>query len=285
MSDQLTIPAPAKINLFLKVMGKRADGYHDIYSLMQAIDLRDELTISRINAGVEIECDTPGVPTDDSNLVARAWHLMQSRYRLPGGVRIKLQKRIPSGAGLGGGSSDAAAAIKAFDQLFGLSLARPELEGLGAELGSDVPFFFSSGSAVVEGRGEQITDVTYPLNYQIVLILPDFRVETKRAYDGLRNSLTKYSTKSRLPVAISGASFYAMLTSIGNDFQALVCSWYPGLESAIKELCNAGAPYVALSGSGSAFFALFESLPDSSMRKELAGRIGWPLVYCKPVRL
>lgn len=275
--------APAKINLFLKVLGKRSDGYHEIHTLLQAIDLADMLTVSRTDSGFEIFCSDADVPVDRSNLVAKAWQLMQREFELEGGVRVELEKRIPIGAGLGGGSSDAATMIKVLNQMYDLGQTRSDLEQFGARLGSDVPFFFSSGSALAEGRGERISDVKLPLDYHILLVIPDFRIETKRAYLELRNFLTNYSTKSSLPLAISGAHYFDTLNSIGNDFQALVCSWHPELETAIKQLLNAGAPHVALSGSGSAFFALFDNIPEPSIAQDIVSQFGWQVLECKPV--
>ncbi len=285
ISRELTVAAPAKINLFLQVVGERPDGYHEINSLFQAIDLADTLKLSRIDKGVEFTCSDPSLPADESNLVIRAWELMRLRFDLPGGIKADLEKRIPIGAGLGGGSSDAAATLKAVNQLFELGLDRSRLSQLGSELGSDVPFFFSSGSALVEGRGELITDVKLPLDYHILLIIPDFQIRTKSAFAELRNFLTNYSTKSSLPIAISGADFYVTLNSLGNDFQALVCRWHPELETAIKAMRTAGASCVALSGSGSAIFALFSFVPAPGIRQEVAGRLNWQVFECVPVGL
>jgi 4-diphosphocytidyl-2-C-methyl-D-erythritol kinase len=252
---------------------------------MQAIDLTDTLSFSRTSGGVEIVCSDPAIPTDRSNLIARAWEVLRKQFGLPGGIRVELEKRIPVGAGLGGGSSDAAATMKALNRMYDLGLSRSFLSDLGSELGSDVPFFFSTGSAIAEGRGELITDVELPLDYHILLVVPDFRIETKNAYDSLRNFLTNYSTKSSLPVAISGAGFYNTLKSIGNDFRALACSWHPALETAFNELLNAGAPHVALSGSGSAFFSLFSETPEPRIKQDLASHFGWRVLECTPVCL
>ena len=160
VTRQVTIETPAKVNLTLEVLGKRNDGYHEIASVMQAINLCDRLTFS-IADDLSLITDTPGLDTKD-NLVYRAASLLNDKTGVSAGAEIHLCKGIPVAAGLGGGSSDAAATLLGLNRLWGLHLARDELEELAAQLGSDVPFFLAGGAALAEGRGERITPLPSP---------------------------------------------------------------------------------------------------------------------------
>ena len=154
--------APAKINLFLKVLRKRPDGYHDIHSWFQAVDLFDELTFRRkteTGIGLDVTGD-PDLPENGENLVIRAAEMLFDRFKLPGGLKIGLKKAIPVAAGLGGGSSDVATTIYALNQLYDLELTAKTMQQLGLEIGSDVPFFFSTGQAEISGRGEVINGIS-----------------------------------------------------------------------------------------------------------------------------
>lgn len=282
--DSIRIEAPAKINLFLKVLGRRADGYHDIYSLVQTVDLFDALTFTRAKLGISLKCDSDDVPKDESNLVWKAAALLHRKMGLPAGVKIELHKRIPVGAGLGGGSSDAAATLKGLNNLFELGLQGRELAALAVELGSDVPLFFSTGQCLISGRGEVVETVRLPTNYRILLILPDFRISTSWAYQQLRFPLTRSVPQPTFNLGnMTSQSFYKSLTDIGNDFMDIVVHEHPDLEMVISKLRLAGAPLVQLSGSGSAFFGLFEREPDIDVNALFGDRIGWKALILNPV--
>lgn len=285
MTRSVTMLAPAKINLFLQVLGKRADGFHEIYSLIQAVDLYDSLTVKESDSGISLVCDDPSLPCDSSNIAWSAAKLMQDRAKLETGVSIELTKRIPYGAGLGGGSSDAAAVMKAINQLFGLNLGAAQLAVWGAELGSDVPFFFSEGAALVSGRGDIVAPVEVFQQYFVLLIKPDFAISTKDAYQSLRLYLTKFSVKGHISLKTSGKEFFKTIHKLGNDFQRVVAHDHPGLESCMTLLRNNGAAHVALSGSGSAFYGLFEQPPDFEFMDMISSRFGWQVFSLKPVRL
>ncbi|MFH2054888.1 MAG: 4-(cytidine 5'-diphospho)-2-C-methyl-D-erythritol kinase [bacterium] len=265
MRDSLTLQAPAKINLFLKVLRRRADGYHDIYSLLQMVSLYDDLEMSRIEQGIELEVVGADLAADESNLVWRAAALIKERTEFPGGLRIRLTKRIPIGAGLGGGSSDAAAILLAIREMFDLRIGDPELSGWASELGSDVPFFLSSGQAIISGRGEIVEEVELPTDYQVVLIAPNFSVSTAWAYEQLKIPLTRDSTPPSFKIGTRRQGFYRQLQQIGNDFESVVATEFPAIRVQLDGLRRAGAGYAALSGSGSALFGLFagDLTPDA----------------------
>lgn len=189
--NSITILAPAKINLFLKVLGPRADGYHDIFSWFQTISLCDRLEITKINPGkIEITTDAENIPTGPDNLIYKAAELFMKETGCRCGFRIKLDKKIPVSAGLGGGSSDAAAFIKAANKLLQTGLTRSDRARIGLEIGSDLPFFFGTGQAEVTGRGEFIADTRFPIDYRLILVTPPLEIRAAEAYQKWKMGLT-----------------------------------------------------------------------------------------------
>lgn len=181
--------APAKINLSLEIKGRRDDGFHEIETLMAPISLTDRLTIERSKSagGIQFSCDDPSLSNGEDNLVVRAANLFLKATKMEEGVEIALEKRIPHGAGLGGGSSDAASTLLGLNELFEARLEPKELMELAAQIGSDVPFFILGSAAVCRGRGEVVERVTVPGNFKLLLVKPDFGVPTPWAYQRWKN--------------------------------------------------------------------------------------------------
>src|SRR5216683_2712288 len=175
---KMQVLAPAKINLSLKILGRRGDGFHEIETLIAPISLADKIDIEKQSRWIDFSCDDPTVPSGDENLVVRVAKAFFEKTKISGGVTIKLKKKIPHGAGLGGGSSDAAATLLALNRLFETSLAREELAKLGSKIGSDVPFFVFESAATCRGRGELVTPMKLPEQLPILLLKPDFVVAT-----------------------------------------------------------------------------------------------------------
>jgi len=175
--------APAKVNLTLKVLGKREDGFHALESLMVPLDLADTSTFERAD-DYNLLCDTPGVPLDESNLVTKAVRIFQQRTGKPCGWKVTLEKKVPHGAGLGGGSSDAATALLALNELEDAGLGNDALAEMSATIGSDIPFFIYQQACLIEGRGERVTPVDIPelKGVKILLLKPRFGVDTPEAY-------------------------------------------------------------------------------------------------------
>ncbi len=242
--------ACAKINLALRVLGVRPDGYHELRTTFQSLALHDTLTFARLapgaNQGLQIDCTDPACPTDATNLVWRAaelvWHAAGRRETVTG-VRIRIVKRIPMQAGLGGGSSDAAAALRACARLW--RVKRPDLVPLAAALGADVPFFLHGGTAIGVRRGDVIEPIDDGLPQWVVLVLPDFGVSTRDAYRWLDEERLTLEPGSLEPGR--------------NDLQGPVEARHPEIAWVVKALRRAGASVAAMSGSGSAVFGLFEN--------------------------
>lgn len=263
-NGEIRAAAHAKLNLFLEVPRKRDDGFHDIESLFQEIALSDELTFRRKDApGITFSCSSAELANDD-NLAVRAAEIFIRTCEIETGVDIALQKNIPAGAGLGGGSSDAAMTIVALNALFGQNAAPEILAEMAAAIGSDVPFFIRGGTSVVRGRGEIVTRVDFNLNCRIVLVLPKIHVATRDAYAELRLP----NTPRRLLLNDDFALF--------NRFEETVFERHPRLREIKNALAALTAPErVAMSGSGSCIFALIEEDEDAgTVAREIAARTG-----------
>ena len=283
----LTVGAPAKINLDLRVLRRRPDGYHDIDSLFQAVSLFDRLKITRSDefTGVRITLTNKAeLPVDDSNLISRAFSLMQSRFDLPGGLEVGLEKNIPVAAGLGGGSADGAATILACKILFDLPLARAEMAELSVEIGSDLPFFFSSGQAHVTGRGEIVREVVLPTDYWVVLVTPPISVSTAEAYAALRLPLTRSSRPRSFEGWKVPNGFVKWLSDSGNDFEPAPLSALQHLQQVKDGLMVAGALLARMSGSGPTVFGIYNNAPDLEGDRVL-GRSNWTVSTVRPIRL
>lgn len=262
----------AKLNLFLEVVGKRSDGFHDIESIFVEIDLADILTADAEESGVIVfTCDVPEVPTDNANLVIRAADLLQRECGARGGIRFRLEKRIPMGSGLGGGSSNAAAALRLANELWKTGLSRAELAALGARLGSDVPFFLHGGVCLCEGRGERVTPVPFPVNFPpLGLALSGIHCDTAAAYRGLRLP----TPDGRLGVesflrAMEAGNIRAMAASAFNRFEETVFAALPELGGLHSRLEQRLKRPVRMSGSGSGLWFFNEpAVEENSWRKD-----------------
>lgn len=261
---KVRVEAPAKINLFLQVLNRRPDGYHNINSLFQAVSLRDTLTVALADApGVRLDViGEDGLPAGEDNLVVRAARLMAREFGLNQGLHIVLEKRIPVAAGLGGGSSDAAATIEAINHLFGLRLAPPDRMHLGLLLGSDVPFFFTRGQALVRGRGELMEETEFPTDYGLLLVNPGFPLSTATAYAALKRNLTDSGVPFNLPCCRAVDEYVHHLGQADNDFESIHRRSHPELDEIAGELLKRGAVLARMSGSGPTVFGLFASEPE-----------------------
>jgi 4-diphosphocytidyl-2-C-methyl-D-erythritol kinase len=285
---RLTVKAHAKINLNLKVLGKRTDGFHDLLSVMQTVTIHDRVTLEATAGGIDLSVDDPAVPADADNLACRA------AARLPGppdeapGLRIHLEKVIPAGAGMGGGSSDAAATLLGLCRLRGLS-PRPEvLEPIAAALGSDVPFFLQGGTALATGRGTEVRPLPDLLGYRLLIVFPGESVPTAEAYARLRRPLTpdaETSTMARFKPAFEGApeGDVEAWVSVGNDLEPCARELCPAIGEIKDRLIRAGATAAAMTGSGSAVFGVYRD-PDrlEQAARELE-RPGWTVFRCAPL--
>lgn len=261
--------SPAKINLFLEVTGKRPDGFHDIESVFLEIDLADRLAVEPAEGGVSLACDHPGLTTGPDNLVVKAAETLKRIAGVKEGARFRLEKRIPMGSGLGGGSSNAAAALRLANDLWGAKLSNIELAAIGATVGSDVPFFLYGGTCLCRGRGEIIESLPdFPRETPLCLALSGIHSDTAAAYRGL--SLANRAEQRRADPfisALASGDADAMARLAFNRFEPTVFAALPELAAIHARLADAGLP-ARLSGSGSALW--FFGSADTA-REALAG--------------
>jgi len=242
----LTLPAPAKLNLMLHITGRREDGYHNLQTLFQFLDYGDQLQFDALSsAEIEVISDLSGIPNED-NLIYRAALLLQQHSNCQQGARIHLEKILPMGAGLGGGSSDAATTLIALNQLWNLNIELAELAGLGLQLGADVPVFVRGYAAWAEGIGEQLTAVTLPEFWYLVLT-PDCHVSTAEIFS--HKELTRNTSAITIAAALKGGG--------RNDCEAVVSTLYPQVKQALIWLNQFAA--ARMTGTGASIFASFET--------------------------
>ncbi|MBN2135467.1 MAG: 4-(cytidine 5'-diphospho)-2-C-methyl-D-erythritol kinase [Acidobacteria bacterium] len=243
----------AKINLDLKILRKRDDGYHDISTIFQTISLYDELFFKESDQ-IIINCSNTGIPTDERNLIYKAIKLLEDESGITIGAEIELNKNIPHGGGLGGGSSNAAVTLLAINEMYSLGYSHEELTRFGALLGSDVPFFFVGGTAHGTGKGEILTPMEDIEDVQILLALPGLQISTAKAYKKVSELLTSKDRANNITTFKEGKR---TLRSLTNDFEKILFPEYPLLEDITNRLQILGAVKAGVTGSGSTLFGLF----------------------------
>ncbi len=263
--ETLRVRAPAKINLFLEVLARRRDGYHEIRTVMQAVSLYDELGFTlRADGEVALRGSGPDLPPAEDNLVVRAARLVQRKLGCRRGVEIRLSKSIPVGRGFGGGSSDCAATLRALNELWRLALGLKELEGLAAQLGSDVPFFLHGGSALCEGRGERVRPLPARGKFHYVLLVPPDPISSREAYEAAP-ALTRGGqggSITAVQLALATGDVRRLGEGLHNALQAPAFRLSPDTRRIADMLEDAlpptGCRGHCLTGSGSGFFGVFD---------------------------
>lgn len=250
--------APAKINLLLDVLRKREDGFHEVEMIMTMVDLADRLEMEELPRDTIIISSQAGyIPLDEKNLAFQAAKLIKDRYDVRRGVYIHLDKKIPVAAGLAGGSSDAAATLRGLNRLWGLDIPESELCTLGAELGSDVPFCVTGGTAVARGRGEKLERIENPPQCWVVLAKPPINVSTADVYGKLRASeLKNHPSTEGMLRAISKGSFTGICENLGNVLETVTLKLHPEVMQLKESMHRLGADGVLMSGSGPTVFGL-----------------------------
>jgi len=246
--------SPAKVNLYLEVLGKREDGYHEIATLMQEISLCDEMVFLPGGRDLRLRCPGGELPEDGRNLVFRAASLLFSHAGTSPGVEIEIRKRIPIAAGLGGGSSNAATALKALNEIFGFGLGPEDLAKIGVRVGADVPFFLYGRTAWALGIGERLFPAEGVPPMWFVLVNPGFAVSTRAVYEGLNLRLTKEMIQFSIPKFLSLQDFAGGLR---NDLERVTLGFHPELLGIKRELMRHGALGSLMSGSGPTVFGVF----------------------------
>lgn len=260
----MKLKAHAKINLTLGIKGLRPDGYHEVEMVMQSVELHDCLEFSTIPEGIEIITDSPDIPPGSDNLVHRAAALLMEYTGHPGGVRIALKKNIPVAAGLAGGSTDAAAALKGLNEIWELKLTKAELFRLGEKLGADVPFCLLGGTALARGKGEALIPLPSPKALGVLLVKPPFGVSTAgayRKYDELPPG-PQPDTDGMLGALRTG-DWDSLCAGLCNVLERATAAMHPEVPEIKKLLLESGAGGALMSGSGPTVFGLFADFPGA----------------------
>ena len=258
--NSFTLPSYAKINWFLRVLGKRGDGYHELCTVFQTVSLHDDLSFAEAGE-IILTCDNPHIPCGETNLIVKAANVLRERFNVEKGARIHLTKRIPAPGGLGGGSSNAATALFGLARLWQLKFTAGELNEIGKNIGADVPFFFVGGTALGTGRGTEIIQLSDLTEKFLLIVTPPVDVSTAEAFRRLNAPrLTNEKAKSILKICQTAVENLDLRQAeLINDFEGSVFDAEPEIRRVKKTLLECGAKQALLSGSGGSVFAVFDN--------------------------
>ena len=254
--NSIDLKAHAKVNIGLQVKDQRKDGFHNIHTVFQELELHDRILIEKQSRDWSIKINNSKIPTDESNTCIQAYLAVKKQFPEIGGVSITLKKHIPSGAGLGGGSSDAAAILKGLKELFDLPLDNRELSEIAVKIGADVPFFILGGTQIGNGIGDVLTPLSNSIEGFYLLIVPDIFISTAWAYKALKKHLKDDIDRPNFAHFLESNNISNVI--FDNDFERIVIPTYPKIGEIKEGLLETGASYASLSGSGSTVFGIFD---------------------------
>ena len=252
----MILRSKSKINLGLKVLNKRTDGLHNIVTIFQEVDFGDKIQLVKHKTGYQIKSDVDWIPIDNSNICHKAYSALCHELNQDFGVKISLEKRIPVGSGIGGGSANAAATLIGLNLLYNLGLNDKKLESIAVNIGADVPFFIRGGTQIGQETGAKLSPITKKFEAAILLVIPRLSISTEWAYSQLKNKLK--SDNSILRFANLMRKDFLSFKFFENDFEKIVIPAYPEIGSIKNELLDSGAKFASLSGSGSTVFGIFD---------------------------
>ena len=250
--NEIILQSFCKINIGLKIVSKREDGLHNIHTVFQEIDFHDTILLKKTNSGCYFKSNVSWLSNDQSNLCVKAWEYLEDRYYIPG-IHIELQKNIPPGSGLGGGSSNAASILKGISDLYNLNIPLNDLCLIGSSLGADVPFFIKGGCQIGNGIGDELIELNNPFEKIFLLVMPDINIDTKNTY---KNFLDY--TKEKVNFADFVEKDEVPFRFFENDFETIIVPAYPEIGEIKKGLIEKGAIFSSLSGTGSTVFGVFD---------------------------
>ncbi|HKK70571.1 MAG TPA: 4-(cytidine 5'-diphospho)-2-C-methyl-D-erythritol kinase [Candidatus Krumholzibacteria bacterium] len=285
MREKIVARTPAKVNLHLEVLYQREDGYHEIETIFQALDLYDTITFEATNGPIHVTCAQPGVPNDRTNLCHRAAKMVRNRTGVRAGASIHIDKTIPVAAGLGGGSSDAAATLLAVQRLWGLDLDDDDVLHMATTLGADVPFFLRGGVALGRGIGEQLTPLNASGMGVFLLVTPPMSLSAADAYEGLRMGLTRHTPKVNLQTIKALLSRFPDRMWPGHNRLAdFVFPTHPQLRRLHLMLLDTGPRLAMLSGSGPTVYAVYATIEEAESARERLSPTGYATRIARPIR-
>ena len=257
--NKVKLNSYAKVNIGLKLLNERLDGYHDLSTVFQEIDLHDEITISKSGkSALGFSSNVNWLKNDQNNLCIVAYSRIKDLYNIDG-VDINLVKNISRGSGLGSGSSNAATVMKGLRQIFNLEITDEELEKISLEIGADVPFFIRGKTQIGEGIGERLSDIKFSIERSFLIVTPDISISTKWAYSQIKNVLDNAASSTKFSDSFCGQTISLdTLKFFENDFESVVFPTYPEIGAIKSKLIALGARFASLSGSGSTVFGIFD---------------------------
>ncbi len=272
----------SKVNIGLRILNARPDGYHSIETIFQELDFGDKLVFNEANAGCSITVNVDWIPANGTNTCCLAYRRLKARYPQMGGISITLEKRVPVGAGLGGGSANAAKTLNSLNTLFQLGCSQKELSSIGREVGADVPFFLKGGTQAGLGIGDDLTPLDQVVKGFYLLVIPPFSISTGWAYGMVRNTLETSGQMANFARFFNGEM--PLLKIFKNDFEDIVIPAYPEIGTIKQTLLDSGAGFASLSGSGSTVFGIFDD--EASARKvESTFKPHYKTVLARPTNL
>jgi len=245
----------SKVNIGLKIINKRKNGYHNIHTVFQEIDFHDNIILKKRNSGCHFTSNVDWLGNDKSNLCIKAWQCLADRFDIAG-IDIKLQKNIPPGSGLGGGSSNAACILKGLVQLYNLNISLNDLLSIGSSIGADVPFFIKGGCQIGSGIGDKLVQVDNSSKKTFLLVMPGIHIDTKATFKKFKKFLDYSQEKVNFANFIKKDKF--LFKFFENDFETIIVPAYPEIGQIKKKLLNQGAIFSSLSGTGSTVFGVFD---------------------------
>ena len=262
--DRLILRSFAKVNIGLKILKRRPDGYHNIHTIFQEVDFHDNIYLSLQDDGCSLAVDKSGIPKDETNSCVIAYKMIKNHFPEIGGISIRMEKLIPHGSGLGGGSSNAATVLKGLNKMYNLAMDHKILETISAEIGADVPFFIRGGTQVGDGIGNELGPAEL-VNGTYLLIIPDILINTKWAYGKIKNHLNCSDQRPNFANFLKEDNL--SFKFIQNDFEEIVIPAYPEIGRIKDRLSDMGATFTSLSGSGSTVFGIFDEEADAKSAK------------------
>ena len=252
----MILKSNTKLNLGLRILNRRKDNLHNIATLYTEIDFGDEIQINKQEKGCYIKSNVDWIPLDESNLCFKAYDLLSKKAQKDLGISIYINKKVPTGSGIGGGSSNAAAILKGLNQVYNIGLDVNELEKIGSKIGADVPFFIKGGSQIGEETGFKLTPVKINLKEKLLLVIPDISISTKWAYEQIKNKLKSENIIPKFADLMR--KNFLTFKFFENDFEKIVIPAYPEIGAIKQKLLDSGAKFASLSGSGSTVYGVFD---------------------------
>ena len=259
----LICPSYSKVNIGLKVLSQRDDGYHNIYTIFQELNFGDSIDIEKREHGFKIIANVDWIPTNKSNICYKAYTEIKKEFSEVKGIHIKIDKKIPIGSGLGGGSANAAALLKGIKNIYKLEVTESKLEEIGGEVGADVPFFIRGKTQLGEGIGDKLTQLPKAIIGTYLLVIPKISIRTEWAYSVIKNRLNNQNKNAKFSSFIN--EDYSSLQIFENDFEQIVIPAYPEIGAIKSKLLNLGARFASRSGSGSTVYGVYD---DEASAKE-----------------